>query len=63
VDRDLHRKNFLDKKKAKSKRDPNSNIVSHGKLEKVERQMRGGGQRVDKLTGTSLQFCLETVRK
>lgn len=40
MNRDLHRENFLDKKRAKKNKDPNGNIVSHGKLEKGEGPMR-----------------------
>lgn len=52
----MDRENFLDKKRAKNNKDPNRNVVSHGKLEKGKSQMRGGEKRVGKLTGTSLQF-------
>lgn len=55
-ERTVDRENFLDKKRTKNNKYPNTNVVSHGKLEKGKRQMRGGEKRVDKLTGTSLQF-------
>lgn len=62
MDRDLHRENFLDKKRAKKNKDPNINIVSHGKIEKEERQMRGGGQG-GQVNRNQLTVCLETLRK
>lgn len=36
------------KKIAKKSKDPNSNIFSHGKLEKGERKKRGGEKRLDR---------------
>ena len=62
MDRDLHKENFLDKKKAKKNKDPDSNIVSHGKLEKGETQMRevDEGGEVNRNQPT---VCLETLRK
>lgn len=55
-ERTVDRENLLHKKRTKNNKYPNRNVVSHGKFEKRKRQIRGGGKRVDKLTGTSLQF-------
>lgn len=50
-------------KRAKKNKDPNSNTVFCGKLEKRERQMREGGTEGRQANGNQPTVCLETLRK
>lgn len=45
-----------------SKEDPVSNILSYGKLEKEERQIWGGEQKLEN-NGNQPTYCLETLTK